>query len=129
MAFLGRLATSHHISGYQIYTTVFFLSQINYCCFICRNAPDTTIMKSNLLQWALKTILHIPRRTSTEWVYAKTKALTVSELFYLQSLVFMYKYNRDLLPPSFQNLSTMCSTISLRETRSNDDYYISKCLD
>ena len=83
----------------------FFLPYINYCCVIWGSATKTNLRRINSAQkHALKLILGLPRRTSSKLVYARTKALTIEDIFKLQSLVFMFKFFHDLLPPCFCNL-------------------------
>lgn len=63
-------------------------------------------------------------RTSTETVYAHTKALTVAELYDIQSLIFIYKYGHVMLPKNFSGVFNVCFDVTCRDTRSSDFYYV-----
>lgn len=112
------------INGQWCFITHFLLPFLNYCCVIWGSAPKTTLRRLDLLQKrAFKVILGMPQRTNSNYVYAKTKVLTLGEIYELQTLIFMYKYANGLLPQGLSGMFTPRAEITMWSTRSNNQYY------
>ena len=102
-----------------------FLPCLNYCNIIWGNACKTHLTRIHVLQKrALKIMLRVQPRTSSDLVYSESKALTVSEIFNVQCLIFMYKYVKNMLPEIYQDFFVYKSIISQRSTRNTDMFYL-----
>lgn len=90
-----------------------FLSQVNYCCIIWGSAQNSTIKNRFAPAKDLNDNLECSQ-IDTEWVHAKIKSMTVSELCELHLLVFNDKYKRKLLPCSFSEILHLAITYAFK---------------
>lgn len=73
---------------------------------------------------ALKIILQLEPRTRSNEVYRMSRTMSVFDIFKIQNLIFMYKYVNGILPDSFKDRFPLCESVTLRNTRSQDIFYL-----
>ena len=82
----------------------FVLPHINYCNIVWGSTYQTSLSKLFTLQKkAIKIVLKVPLKTSTESIFNQSKFNTLAGINKIQTSIFMYKYKNYLLPNSFSD--------------------------
>lgn len=101
-----------------------FLPYLSYGIIIWGSEARTHSHRISILQKrALKLTLRVDPRTSSNLVYAETKAFKIRDLYEIQNLIFMYKHQHGLLPQNFHDLFILRNNVTTRDTCSMDRYY------
>ena len=84
------------------------LPHLNYSNIVWANNYKSNLTHLYLLQKrAVRIITNQPRLAHSEPLFEQTKILTIYNLAKLSTLIFVYKYLKNLLPPIFDNLFTL----------------------
>ena len=95
-----------------------------YCNFIWSSTYKIHLKSIQILQKkAIRVITKSPFNSHTGPFFLQYKLLNITQIKFLQTCEFMYKYTNNLLPPSFALF--FCLSTNTHNTRSNDDY---KCI-
>jgi hypothetical protein len=111
---------------YSLYCTL-ILPYLNYGILIWGNTCKTYLNKIVKLQkWAIRTVANSHYRSHTAPLLAKYNILTITDSYKLELGVFMYKYNINELPNSFNCFFTKRSKIHNYQTRNADNFHLAK---
>jgi hypothetical protein len=104
----------------NLYFTLIY-PYINYCNLIWTSTYDTHLLKIKILQKrALRLITKSPINTHSKPLYLGLNLLTITQVKFIQTFVFMYRFDNNLLPSAF---SSYFNSLSFpRATRSNRIY-------
>ena len=101
------------------------LPYLNYCNIVWGNCSKTKI---NLLFLLQKKAIRICSQSNyldhTNPIFKKQKSLKVEDIHTFQTSIFMYKYNTNLLPLSFQSFFTYNANIHSYPTRRSTDFHL-----
>src|SRR5688572_18913713 len=85
----------------NLYFTLIY-PYLNYCNFVWTSTYDTHLLKLNILQKkAIRIITKSPINTHTDPLYLQLNLLKISQIKFLQTSIFMYQYDNNLLPQAF----------------------------
>ena len=111
---------------YSLYCTL-ILPYLNYGILIWGNTCKSYLNKIVKLQkWAIRTVANSHYRSHTAPLLAKYNILTITDSYKLELGVFMYKYNINELPNSFNCFFTKRSKIHNYQTRNADNFHLAK---
>ena len=98
------------------YTFVYPLLLYGNC--IWGNAPNSTLWPIFRLQkMAVRLIVSIKKRDSTNIHFYKLKIIKLPDLFFFNVAIFMFKYNKNKLPEIFDDFFIRSNEIHNRVTR------------
>jgi len=110
-----------HFTDIKILRLVYFSlfhSHLQYCIIDWGRAYKTVIRPVQVLQnRTVKYMTFSNRTSSTSNIFKLLKILKVSDLYQLNLEKFMYKYNADILPFSFDNFFSKLYNIHDHDTR------------
>ncbi len=87
----------------KLYKT-FIQPHLLYCNIVWCGAFATVLKPLEIMQKrALKMALNLPRETPSDFLFNQAKVHNLTSLNKIQTAIFMYKYNNNLLPKSFDN--------------------------
>jgi len=87
----------------KLYKT-FIQPHLIYCNIVWCAAYVTVLKPLEIIQKrALKIALNVPRLTPTDVLFKLANVQRLASINKIQTAIFMYKYNNDLLPGSFDN--------------------------
>ena len=123
---IGVLNKLKHIlpkpSLYQLYCTL-ILPYLNYGIILWGDANKEHITRLFKLQKrAIRIINNSSYLCHTKPLFEKCNTLNVFELYQKELCIFMYKYNKGLLPKSFDNVFKDMKGIHKYDTRHKDNY-------
>ena len=78
-------------------------------------------------KWALRAISNKSRRFPSAPLFESFKMLNINQIYRLQVLAFVYKYNASCLPDVFHNFFTKTSDIHSYSTRQQFNFYPTRC--
>ena len=118
----------HRVFTTGILKTLYFsfvYPYINYCNLVWGNAPTTCLRRLYILQKkAIKLIFNLPFLTPTTEVFSRSKLLPLDMINSYQAIIFMFKFENQLLPKSFHNWFIRNQQHHSRVTRSSDLFHI-----
>jgi len=117
----GIVCKIRHFADIKILRLIYFslfYSHLQYCKIDCGRAYKTVIQPVQVLQNRIMKYMTFSNRTSSASnIFKLLKILKVSDLYQLNLEKFMYKYNADILPSSFDNFFTKLYNIHDHGTR------------
>ena len=110
---------------YHLYCSM-VLCYLNYGILLWGNSCKEYLSKVLRLQKrALRIVSNSSYLSASKPLFDKYKTLDVFSLYKKEVAVFMFKYQRNLLPQSFDNMFTKRKDIHTYNTRNKDNYQIS----
>jgi len=104
------------------------LPHLNYCNIIWASVFPSVLNKLYVTQKrALKLVMNLPLRTSSQYLFDLVKTPTVMNINKIHTAIFMYKYVNDLLPRSFKNKFVSANQIHSYSTRESCLYRLPLC--
>jgi len=117
----GVVCKIRHFADMKILRLIYFTlfhSHLQYCIIDCGRAYKTVIRPVQVLQNRILKYLAFSKRTSSaNNIFKLLKILKVSDLYQLYLEKFMYKYNVDILPSSFDNFFSKLHCVHDHATR------------
>jgi len=117
----GVVCKIRHFADMKILRLIYFSlfhSLLQYCIIDWGRAYKTVIRPVQVLQNRILKYMTFSRRTSSaNSIFKLLKILKVSDLYELNLEKFMYKYNADILPSSFNNFFSKLHCIHDHATR------------
>ena len=117
----GIVCKIRHFSDIKIFRLIYcslFHSHLQYCISDWGRAYKTVIQPEQVLQNRIVKYMTFSNRTSSASNISKLlKILQVSDLYQLNLEKFMYKYNADILPSSFDKFFSKLYNIHDHDTR------------
>ena len=99
------------------------LPYLNYCNIIWGAALSSVLTTLKILQKkALKVVLQLPQRSSSEYVFSLSKSLTIEGIHQVHIGIFMFKFANKLLPKCFWNKFVLNSELHTYSTRGASHY-------
>ena len=119
---LKHLLTSKTL--YMLYNSL-ILPYITYCNTVWGNCCKTKINAIFLLQKkALRICTHSDYLASTDPIFCRLKTLKITDIYNLQTAIFMYKFSNNLLPLSFRSFFEYNKNIHTYPTRHSSDFHL-----
>ena len=110
---------------YHLYCSM-VLCYLNYGILLWGNSCKEYLSKVLRLQKrALRIVSNSSYLSASKPLFDKYKTFDVFSLYKKEVAVFMFKYQRNLLPQSFDNMFTKRKDIHTYNTRNKDNYQIS----
>ena len=107
---------------YKLYCTL-VLPYSNYGLLLWGNGNKTCLDKVHKLQKrAFRTISNSPYLAPTKGLFKRFNALNIFDMYKKETGIFMYKYNNNILPQSFDGLFINHQSNHNYNTRNKDDY-------
>ena len=107
---------------YKLYCSL-ILPYLNYGLLLWGNANTTYLNKVYKLQKrALRTISNSSFLSPSKSLFERYNALNIFDMYDKEAGIFMYKYNNNMLPHSFDGLCTEYQSIHSYNTRNKGDY-------
>lgn len=127
---IGILSKVKHVFNKEwmlrLYKT-FVLPHINYCNIVWGCSPPSILNQINVTQKkALKLALRLPKLTPSNIVFSQSNVLTICGINRVQSCIFMYKYENNMLPSSWHNKFKTNLDVHMYNTRSAMSYHLPK---
>ena len=108
----------------MIYNTL-ILPYLNYCNIVWGNCHKTKLNQIMLLQKkAVRICTNSTYLSHTNPLFHKLKVFKIHDINTLQIALFMFKYNKELLPPVFSNFFSYNKNIHSYPTRSRNDIHL-----
>jgi hypothetical protein len=106
----------------MLYNTL-VLPHITYCLIIWGKTYDKHIKRVQVAQNKMLRIITLSEyRASAQPLFAKLKLMTVEQLYKYHIIIFMYKYTKERLPTSFNELFTRNNQTHQYNTRQTTGY-------
>ena len=113
-----------HTTLVMLYNSL-ILPYISYCNIVWATCAKTKINTIYLLQKkAIRICTNSQYLSHTSPLFHKLKTLTAYDINSLQSLMLMFKYVNNMLPPSFHNFYTMNTSIHSYPTRNSSNFHL-----
>ena len=107
-----------------LYNTL-ILPLISYCNLVWGNCSKTRIQPLFLLQKrALRICTNSHYLAHTDPLFFQLKTLKLEDIHTFQTSIFMFKFSKNLLPTTFQNIFTPNSNIHSYPTRHSSDLHL-----
>ena len=101
------------------------LPYLNYGILAWGNTHQVLLNRLLLLQKkSLRIISNSPIRTSTDPLFYDNKILKINDLYHLQLGQFMYNYNNNLLPHTFDSMFPKNQSFHKYPTRQSDEFHL-----
>ena len=117
----GIVCKIRHFADMKILRLIYFslfYSHLQYCIIDWGRAYKTVIRPVQVLQNRIFKYMTFSKRTSSaNNIFKLLKILKVSDLYQLNLEKFMYKYNADILPSSFNNFFSKLHCVHDHATR------------
>ena len=109
----------------MIYNTL-ILPYIHYCNIVWGNCSKTKLDHILLLQKKAVRICSKAKYLShTNILFNRLKVLKVQDINYLQIAIFMFKYNKEMLPPVFNGFFSYNNNLHSYPTRTCNNIHLS----
>ena len=108
----------------MIYNTL-ILPYLNYCNIVWGNCHETKLNHILLLQKkAVRICTNSTYLAHTNPLYHRLKVFKIHDINTLQIAMFMFKYNKELLPPVFSNFFSYNKSLHSYPTRSRNNIHL-----
>ena len=108
---------------FMLYNTL-ILPYISYCNIIWANSKTNTQPLLLLQKKAIRICSDAGYRDHSDPLFARFKSLKINDIHFLQIALFMFRYNTDLLPMSFNNMFRTNQNVHSYSTRRATDIHL-----
>jgi len=123
---IGILARTSHILLTTIRIKLYYslvYPYLTYCNMVWAATYGSRLRRLNVLQKrAVRIVAGAPYGSHTSQLFSQFNLLKVEQIRTLQVGEFMYRYDRDLLPPVFKGLFSLNSEVHSHLTRNSSSY-------
>lgn len=122
---LGRVRNCLSVWAKSLIYKTIIQPHLYYCptvLFMLNNSEIERLQKRQ--NQALRVILNCNRRTHIKSMLGQVGILSVKQTIYLQTLLFIFKIVKGLLPETFQQYCVPVYNVHSKNTRNNDNFYI-----